>query len=99
MSYGETWGECGGSPSPGRRDYAFKRRGRARVTRVNRKLRGVLSASTPAQTVRGYAGDVAVDRAFWHERTVFVTGHTGFKGAWLTLWLRSLGARVTGFSL
>jgi CDP-glucose 4,6-dehydratase len=41
---------------------------------------------------------VAVDRAFWHERSVFVSGHTGFKGAWLTLWLRSLGARVTGFS-
>ena len=28
-----------------------------------------------------------------------VTGHTGFKGAWLTLWLRDLGAQVTGISL
>ena len=32
-------------------------------------------------------------------RRVFVTGHTGFKGSWLTLWLRSLGADVTGYSL
>ena len=31
-------------------------------------------------------------------RSVLVTGHTGFKGAWLCLWLESLGARVTGFS-
>ncbi len=32
-------------------------------------------------------------------RRVLLTGHTGFKGAWLTLWLESLGARVTGFAL
>jgi CDP-glucose 4,6-dehydratase len=32
-------------------------------------------------------------------KRVFVTGHTGFKGAWLTLWLRQLGATVTGYSL
>jgi CDP-glucose 4,6-dehydratase len=41
---------------------------------------------------------VVVDRAFWHERRVFVSGHTGFKGAWLCLWLQSMGAVVTGFS-
>lgn len=35
--------------------------------------------------------------AFWEGRPVLVTGHTGFKGAWLALWLHSLGARVTGF--
>jgi CDP-glucose 4,6-dehydratase len=35
---------------------------------------------------------------FWRDRRVLVTGHTGFKGAWLTLWLHALGARVTGFS-
>jgi CDP-glucose 4,6-dehydratase len=34
---------------------------------------------------------------FWEGRRVLVTGHTGFKGAWLALWLHSLGARVTGF--
>jgi CDP-glucose 4,6-dehydratase len=32
-------------------------------------------------------------------RSVFVTGHTGFKGSWLSLWLSSLGARVTGYAL
>jgi CDP-glucose 4,6-dehydratase len=36
--------------------------------------------------------------AFWRGRRVLVTGHTGFKGAWLTLWLSSLGADVTGLS-
>jgi CDP-glucose 4,6-dehydratase len=35
---------------------------------------------------------------FWDGRRVFVTGHTGFKGAWLCLWLRELGARVSGFA-
>ncbi len=40
-----------------------------------------------------------VDPAFWRGRSVLVTGHTGFKGAWTTLWLASLGARVTGLSL
>lgn len=32
-------------------------------------------------------------------RTVFVTGHTGFKGGWLSLWLKAMGARVVGYSL
>jgi CDP-glucose 4,6-dehydratase len=35
---------------------------------------------------------------FWDGRRVLVTGHTGFKGAWLTLWLASMGAEVTGVS-
>jgi CDP-glucose 4,6-dehydratase len=35
---------------------------------------------------------------FWQGRRVLVTGHTGFKGAWLALWLHGLGAHVTGFS-
>jgi CDP-glucose 4,6-dehydratase len=39
-----------------------------------------------------------VDPEFWHGRRVLITGHTGFKGSWLSLWLQSLGARVTGFS-
>jgi CDP-glucose 4,6-dehydratase len=39
-----------------------------------------------------------VDPAFWRGRRVLLTGHTGFKGAWLSLWLQSLGTRVTGFS-
>lgn len=37
--------------------------------------------------------------AFWSGRRVLVTGHSGFKGAWLTLWLRRLGAEVIGLSL
>ena len=36
---------------------------------------------------------------FWRGKKVLVTGHTGFKGAWLSLWLQSLGAQVSGFSL
>ena len=36
---------------------------------------------------------------FWHGRRVLVTGHTGFKGAWLCTWLHRLGAIVTGYSL
>lgn len=36
---------------------------------------------------------------FWKNKKVFVTGHTGFKGSWLSLWLHSLGADVTGFSI
>jgi CDP-glucose 4,6-dehydratase len=42
---------------------------------------------------------VTAAREFWRDRRVLVTGHTGFKGAWLSLWLRRLGARVTGFAL
>jgi CDP-glucose 4,6-dehydratase len=38
------------------------------------------------------------DRAAWEGRRVWLTGHTGFKGAWLALWLQSLGAEVHGFS-
>ena len=36
---------------------------------------------------------------FWHGKKVFLTGHTGFKGGWLSLWLQSLGADLTGFAL
>ncbi len=35
---------------------------------------------------------------FWHKKKVFITGHTGFKGTWLTLFLHSLGAEITGYS-
>ena len=36
---------------------------------------------------------------FWRNKTVLITGHTGFKGTWLSLWLSSLGAKVVGFAL
>jgi CDP-glucose 4,6-dehydratase len=39
------------------------------------------------------------DRSFWRGRRVFLTGHTGFKGAWLTLWLSELGAETYGYAL
>ena len=40
-----------------------------------------------------------LDLDFWRGRRVLLTGHTGFKGSWLTLWLLSLGAEVWGYSL
>lgn len=41
----------------------------------------------------------APDPAFWRGRRVLLTGHTGFKGSWLALWLETLGADVTGYAL
>ncbi len=38
-------------------------------------------------------------KSFWQGKKVFLTGHTGFKGSWLSLWLGSLGAQVIGYSL
>jgi CDP-glucose 4,6-dehydratase len=43
--------------------------------------------------------EIMVNRDFWAGRKVFLTGHTGFKGSWLALWLTEMGAEVTGFSL
>jgi CDP-glucose 4,6-dehydratase len=40
-----------------------------------------------------------LDCSFWKGRRVFLTGHTGFKGSWLSLWLDALGATVTGYAL
>lgn len=40
-----------------------------------------------------------LDRSFWKGRRVFLTGHTGFKGSWLSLWLSTLGAEVVGYAL
>jgi CDP-glucose 4,6-dehydratase len=51
---------------------------------------GVVQDSSPSAGI--------VDPDFWRERRVLLTGHTGFKGSWLALWLQALGARVTGFS-
>lgn len=43
--------------------------------------------------------EVLVNEAFWSGKRVFLTGHTGFKGSWLALWLTQMGAQVTGFAL
>jgi CDP-glucose 4,6-dehydratase len=40
-----------------------------------------------------------LNRTFWNGRRVLLTGHTGFKGSWLSLWLDRLGAKVTGYAL
>lgn len=42
---------------------------------------------------------MGLSSAFWSGKRVLVTGHTGFKGSWLALWLQSMGARVSGFAL
>ena len=42
---------------------------------------------------------VEVNSNFWRGKRVFLTGHTGFKGGWLSLWLQSMGAEVHGYAL
>jgi CDP-glucose 4,6-dehydratase len=44
-------------------------------------------------------GFMPINRDFWNGKRVFLTGHTGFKGGWLSLWLQALGADMTGYSL
>jgi CDP-glucose 4,6-dehydratase len=45
------------------------------------------------------SADQNIPEEFWRGRRVLLTGHTGFKGAWLCLWLRQWGAEVTGYAL
>ena len=45
------------------------------------------------------AVEEVVTPTFWAGKRVFVTGHTGFKGCWLALWLDALGAHVSGYAL
>lgn len=47
----------------------------------------------------GTVEGVELNPEFWRGRRVFLTGHTGFKGSWLSLWLQSAGAQVTGYAL
>lgn len=43
--------------------------------------------------------NVEISNSFWRNKKVLVTGHTGFKGSWLSLWLSMMGAKVAGYSL
>jgi len=43
--------------------------------------------------------DMGVTPSFWKGKRVFLTGHTGFKGSWLSIWLTHMGATVTGYAL
>lgn len=57
-------------------------------------LRGKYGNSTDI-----YTGEGLIEQSFWKDKKVFVTGHTGFKGSWLCIWLNMLGADVTGYAL
>lgn len=48
---------------------------------------------------QGTLEGVVIDVAFWRGRRVFLTGHTGFKGGWMALVMKSLGSEVTGYAL
>jgi len=48
---------------------------------------------------QGAVEGLVVDPEFWRNRSVLITGHSGFKGSWLALWLHHMAARVTGMSL
>jgi len=48
---------------------------------------------------QGVVEGVGMNPSFWRGKKVFLTGHTGFKGSWLSLWLQQLGAQVTGYAL
>jgi CDP-glucose 4,6-dehydratase len=43
--------------------------------------------------------NLEMNRSFWKGKSIFITGHTGFKGSWLCLWLTELGAEVSGYAL
>src|ERR1051326_4359932 len=86
--------------------------GAARETRATGRIVGVQTSRLLAPNGHAARQDVPGDAlairqcaveglamTFWRGRRVLVTGHTGFKGSWLTLWLRSLGAEVTGYAL
>jgi CDP-glucose 4,6-dehydratase len=47
----------------------------------------------------GKHGSEMIDPQFWHGKRVFLTGHTGFKGSWLSLWLAHLGSSIKGYAL
>ncbi|MDZ7693126.1 MAG: hypothetical protein U5K69_18730 [Balneolaceae bacterium] len=42
---------------------------------------------------------MSLDLAFWKEKRILITGHTGFKGSWMSYWLALMGAKVKGIAL
>ena len=54
---------------------------------------------SPVEGVGVSGGTGESGRNFWRGKRVFLTGHTGFKGSWLSLWLSSMGAMVSGYAL
>jgi CDP-glucose 4,6-dehydratase len=62
-------------------------------------LHGKFGYSVSASSNREAVHRASVDPSFWKNKHVFLTGHTGFKGGWLSLWLSSMGAKVTGYAL
>jgi CDP-glucose 4,6-dehydratase len=48
---------------------------------------------------KGALEGVVINRSFWRGRDVLITGHTGFKGGWLSIWLEMMGARIHGYAL
>lgn len=61
-------------------------------------MRAQFPEATSGPMMESKAGTMP-DRSFWKDRRVFLTGHTGFKGSWLSMWLDALGADVTGYAL
>lgn len=53
----------------------------------------------PLEGMGVVGADTAMNNKFWQGKKVFLTGHTGFKGSWLGMWLTLLGAEVTGYAL
>lgn len=54
---------------------------------------------TGTSAVEDMVEDSMIDSKFWRGKRVFLTGHTGFKGGWLAIWLSSMGAIVKGYAL
>jgi len=62
-------------------------------------MRGSTEDAAPGSAHRREGSPGVVDADFWRSRRVLLTGHTGFKGAWLAIWLARMGAEVTGVAL
>jgi CDP-glucose 4,6-dehydratase len=60
---------------------------------------GIKMSEQSNPEVANRASIAGVNSSFWNGKRVFLTGHTGFKGGWLSLWLASMGAKVTGYAL